>query len=65
MKWEIQYRKKGDNRIITEIVDVHFEKKFDVKNWWINKSKTFVDCIGSKTIGGYRDDYVFINCKKK
>lgn len=31
MKWKIQYRTKGDVNIKTEIVDVHFEKKGDVK----------------------------------
>ena len=64
MKWEIQYRKKGDNGIKNEVVDVHFENKNDVKRWWIGKSKVFVDSIGSKTIGTYRDDKEFINCKK-
>ena len=27
MKWTIQYRKKGDVNILTEIVDLHFDKK--------------------------------------
>jgi len=26
---------------------------------------TFVDCIGSKTVGGYREDKEFVNCKPK
>ena len=65
MKWIIQYRIKGNNKILSEIVDVSFTDKRKVQRWWINKSKTFVDCIGSKTVGGHRDDKEFVNCKPK
>ena len=65
MKWYIQYRIKGDNKILTESVDVSFTDKREVQQWWKGKSKTFVDCIGSKTIGGYREDKEFINSKPK
>lgn len=64
-KWVIQYRIKGDSKIITEVADVHFTSKRDVQKWWINKSKKFIDCIGSKTVGGYREDKEFLNCKPK
>jgi len=65
MKWDIQYRIKGNNEIITETVDVSFTGKRKVQEWWKGKSKTFVDCIGSKTVGGYREDKEFVNCKPK
>jgi hypothetical protein len=64
MKWKIQYRKKGDVNIKTEIVDIHFEKKNDVKNWWLSKTSTFVDFLGSKTVGGSRQDNEWVNCSK-
>ncbi len=64
MKWKIQYRIKGSNNIRTEVIDVYFDKKNDVKNWWLGKTSTFVDYIGSKTIGGLRQDNEFINCFK-
>lgn len=64
MKWNIQYRIKGTSEIKTEIVDVHFNKKNEVKDWWLSKTSIFVDCIGSKIVGGYRQDKEWINCKK-
>jgi hypothetical protein len=64
VKWTIQYKKKGDNTIRTEVVDVHFDKKNDVKKWWLSKTSTFIDNIGSKTIGGYRQDNEWVNCIK-
>jgi hypothetical protein len=64
MLWKIQYRTKGDNNFKTEIVDVHFDKKNDVKKWWLSKTSTFVNCIGSKTVGGYRQDGEYVNCFK-
>lgn len=64
MKWSVQYRVKGDTQIRTEVVDVHFTRKHDVKTWWLNKSLTFVNCIGSDTVGGYRQDKEYINCIK-
>lgn len=54
MKWTIQYRTKGDNNIKTEIVDVHFDKKNDVKKWWLSKTAGY----------GYRQDNEWLNCKK-
>ena len=65
MKWDIQYRVKGNNKIFTESVDVSFTDKREVQQWWKSKSKTFIDCIDSKTIGGYREDKEFVNCKPK
>ena len=65
MKWDIQYRIKGHNKIITETVDVSFTDKRKVQEWWKGHKMTFVDCIGSKTIGGYREDKEFVNCKPK
>ena len=50
--------------MLTEVVDVHFEKKSDVKKRWWSKMSTFVDFLGSKTIGGHRQDYEWINCSK-
>ena len=64
MKWKVQYRREGDTNMLTEVVDVHFEHKNDVKRWWLSKMSTFVDCIGSKTVGGYRQDYEWVNCIK-
>jgi predicted transcriptional regulator of viral defense system len=63
--WIKQYRVKGDNKILSEVVDVHFTNKREVQKWWKSKSKTFIDCVGSKICGGYRDDKEFINCKPK
>ena len=65
MKWDIQYRIKGNNEIITETVDVSFTGKRKVQEWWKGRNMTFVDCIGSKTVGGYREDKEFVNCKPK
>ena len=65
MKWDIQYRIKGNNKILMETIDVSFTDKRKVQEWWTGKSMTFVDCIGSKTVGGYREDREFINCKPK
>jgi hypothetical protein len=63
MKWEIQYRKKGETTIKTEIVDIRFDKKADVKRWWRScRGSIFINCIGSKTVGGYRNVKVWINC---
>jgi len=64
MKWDIQYRMKGSNKILIETVDVSFTDKRKVQEWWKGKSMTFVDCIGSSTIGGYREDKEFVNCKQ-
>ena len=36
MKWDIQYRIKGNNKIITETVDVSFTDKRKVQKWWKN-----------------------------
>ena len=33
MKWKIQYRKKGDNAIKTEVVDLLLTNREQVKNW--------------------------------
>ena len=65
MKWNIQYRIKGSNKMLTETVDVSFTDKRKVQEWWKRKSMTFVDCIGSRTIGGCREDKEFVNCKPK
>jgi hypothetical protein len=65
MRWKVFYRIKGDINIKSEIVDVHFEKKSDVKRWWLSKSITFVKCLKyCTTVGGYRQDKEFINCSK-
>jgi len=65
MEWIIQYRIKGNTQILTEVVDVSFTDKRKVQEWWKGKNMTFVDCIGNKTIGGYREDKEFVNCKPK
>ena len=64
MKWNIQYRVKGDNTILNEIVDLHFEKKNDVKKWYISKTSTFVNCSDNNIIGGLHQDIEYVNCKK-
>lgn len=64
MEWKIQYRTKGNVNIKTEIVDIHFDKKSDVKKWWLSKSSSFVDFTGNKTIGGFCQDNEFVNCSK-
>lgn len=61
----MQYRKRGDSKLLQEIVDVHFDKKCDVKKWWLSKTSTFVDNLGSKIVGGNRQDYEWVNCAKK
>jgi len=61
MRWTIQYRKKGENIIKTEVVETHFERKNDVKGWWLGLKSKFVNCIDNKTIGGNRQDFEFIN----
>lgn len=61
MKWKIQYRIKGCNDIKTEIVDVHFDKKNDVKDWWLSKTSTFINCVDSTIVGGHRQDKEWIN----
>ena len=62
MKWKIQYQIKGDNNIKIEVADVHFDKKSDVKKWWLSKTSTFINCVHNTIIGGNRQDKEFINC---
>lgn len=61
MKWTVRYRIKGDNVIKTEVVETHFERRNDVKRWWLGLKSKFVNCVDSKTIGGNRQDFEFVN----
>jgi len=64
MRWQISYRKKGDNSTLTKTVDLHYEDKDKVRSWFNTNQQTFVPFLGSKTVGGNRMDLEFINAKK-
>ena len=68
MKWKIQYRKKGDNAIKTEVVDLLLTNREQVKNWVLStkttkyKSHLYGDWPNS-FVEGDKKDIEFINAK--
>lgn len=69
MKWKIQYRKKGCNKIVSIVKDLHFEYRNDVCRWFLSvfSTKIMVHLDNDWTnrhIECYRQDYEFINAKK-
>lgn len=67
MNWKIQYRKKGQNKILTEIVDLNFINRNDVKKWFLSVKTTKVQIMSDGYSGfleGDRKDIEFINAKQ-
>lgn len=64
MKWEIQYRRKGDSNIRKKTFDLSLDKKKQVKKWFLSTRLTVKAGDKNHKFDKVRQDYEFINCKK-